>query len=287
MRLLPVSYAIEVIWEVGVQVDMNKTSGVECVEEGRWVQIATPPQSASGKIPAYNSAAFWTFAGDIKTPLELLVKALRSDMLSTNKRGRDELFEIINRRVRRENELWAYWRLYSLQLSHGERQLFLPDLCADLDFAIYRSLIDKRRYHWEEDFSTSLGFERRRTFNWFLQHECFWKPGRVKQSIRVPRARLLSIDKMMHDVYRPHVSFDIEDERVQHMLARVELSDVRQCVLAMPERLKVVVWLMHWDGRSCQEIARLLHVSERTVRNRLQTAYTLLREVLEADFCYT
>jgi len=235
----------------------------------------------------YNAAAFWAFANDRKTPLELLVKILRSDIFNDDKRTRDDLFEIINKRICSDNERWAYQKVKSLQVSYEERQFLLHDLCADLDFAIYRSLIDKTKYYWEEKFSTSLYFERKHVFSRFIQYECFWKPGHVKQGVRIPRIQMVSIDKMMQDIYGLDFSLDIEDSQVQRMMESVELSHVRQCVLKIPYHLRVVVYLMHWNGRSRKEIAQLLHVSDRTVRNRLHAAYDLLRDALTAEFFYS
>ncbi len=265
---------------------MDEMSCVGCVEE-EGVQMNTPALSVYHNIPAYSSpssAAFWAFANDKKTPLELLVKVLRSDAMSDNRRSRDDIFEIINKRVRRNNEQWAYGKLSSLHVSHEERQFLIHDLCADLDFAIYRSLIDKTKYYWEEKFNASLHFERRHVFSRFIQYERFWKPSSVKQGTRIPRVQMISIDKLMQDVYRLDFPFDIEDGQVQRMMESVEMGYVRQCVLKIPHHLRVIVYLIYWNGKTSKEIAQMLHVSDRTVRNRLHLAYELLRDALDPNF---
>ncbi len=263
---------------------MNEMFDVKRVVEDELVEITVSTVPVHNTIPSYNSAAFWALANDAQTPLELLVKMLRLDAI--DKRGRDDLFEIINRRIRSDNEHWAYWKLQAFHVSYEEIQLLKHDLCADLDFAIYRALIDKEKRHWEERFGVSLNFERRHVFSYFMQYERFWKSGCVEQSIRIPRARMISIDQVAQNLYGQDFSFDIEDDQAQKMMRSVELSYVRQCVLTIPYNLKVVICLIYWNGKSSKEIAQLLHVSDRTIRNRLHKAYKLLREALEEDFFY-
>ncbi len=265
---------------------MKEMSDVKRVLVNELVEISVPVVPEQNKIPSYNSTAFWTLAHDVQTPLELLVKMLRLDAISSDKRKRDDLFEIINGRIKRDNERWAYWKLQSVDVSYSELQSLQSDLCADLDFAIYRSLIDKEKHYWEEKFSVSLYFERKRIFSWFMQYERFWKPACVEQSVRIPRSQTISIDQVMQNLYRQDFPFDIEDDQAQKMMYSLELSYVWQCVLTIPHRLRVVVCLIYWNGKSNKEIAQLLHISDRTVRNRLHAAYKLLREALEDDFLY-
>ncbi len=80
-----------------------------------------------------------------------------------------------------------------------------------------------------------------------------------------------------------HQPLDIEDEGVQGMFLSVEQSDLLQTVLCLPDKLKAVILLIFWEGRSEKETAQVLSISDRTVRNRLRDALKLLRSLLSPE----
>src|SRR5438046_207279 len=60
-------------------------------------------------------------------------------------------------------------------------------------------------------------------------------------------------------------------------------SDVCFLILNLPEKLKSVIWLIFWEGRTEKDAARILGVSDRTVRNRLHEALKSLRTMLDSQ----
>ncbi len=60
-------------------------------------------------------------------------------------------------------------------------------------------------------------------------------------------------------------------------------SDVTEAVLALPVKLKDVVWLHYYDGLKTEEIAKLLRRPPSTVRNQLRDARNLLKNVLRSQ----
>jgi DNA-directed RNA polymerase specialized sigma24 family protein len=67
------------------------------------------------------------------------------------------------------------------------------------------------------------------------------------------------------------------------MLLAIETSDLLRLVLLLPVKLKAVVLLLFWEGRSEKETAQLLDITDRTVRNRRREALNLLREALDLE----
>ena len=61
-------------------------------------------------------------------------------------------------------------------------------------------------------------------------------------------------------------------------------SDVRDAVLALPDKYKDVVWLYYYCGYQTDEIARALKCPASTVRNRLKDARTKLEPLLKGEF---
>ncbi|MBR5712196.1 MAG: RNA polymerase sigma factor [Lachnospiraceae bacterium] len=82
---------------------------------------------------------------------------------------------------------------------------------------------------------------------------------------------------------RRHVG-SLDDEHTPEPAApeTEDLSDVREAVLALPPKLKDVVWLYYYDGYSTDEIAALLSRPPSTIRNQLRDARKKLRGVLDA-----
>ena len=57
-------------------------------------------------------------------------------------------------------------------------------------------------------------------------------------------------------------------------------SDVLEAVLALPPKLKDVIWLYYYEGYPTEEVARLLGRPPSTVRNQMRDARNLLRSTL-------
>jgi len=58
---------------------------------------------------------------------------------------------------------------------------------------------------------------------------------------------------------------------------------VRQAILGLPERQRIVFVLAHLEGLRHAEIAQMLGIAEGTVKSRMHRAIRGLRELLEAD----
>jgi RNA polymerase sigma factor, sigma-70 family len=78
----------------------------------------------------------------------------------------------------------------------------------------------------------------------------------------------------------------LDDEAAPEVAApeQEDYSDVREAVLALPPKLKEVIWLYYFDGYSTDEIAKMLGSPPSTVRNRMRDARNLLKDRLGTDF---
>ncbi len=126
------------------------------------------------------------------------------------------------------------------------------DLFADLCERLMRSLMDMKRLFWEENFQHCLRFERQHVYQAFMTREGWWHHQLADGAVtrRVPRERSESLD-----------------QPVRHA----------------DGEFKSVIWLIYWEGRTEKDAARILGVSDRTVRNRLQGALKSLRVNLESE----
>jgi hypothetical protein len=234
-------------------------------------------------LPPYASAAFWCAIEDPTLPLELLVKILRTAITSGDEQGRCRIMEWIILRTQAINLLWAQRILQVLSLQVDERSVLARDLCADLHECMMRALADPERLFWEENFLHCLYFERKHVYRAFLMREGLWYKPSASRGMRIPRALVASLDRLLQSPDHDRQPLEIEDEGVQGMFLSVERSDLLQTVLYLPDKLKAVILLIFWEGRSEKETAQVLSVSDRTVRNRLKNALKILHAILSLD----
>lgn len=235
-------------------------------------------------LPAYGSLAYWRVVEENDTmlalPLEVLVRCLRAAIARADVEGRNRIMTLIIRRTQKDNEYWATHALNTLHIQAGERREVVRDLFADLYERIMRSLIDRDKIFWEENFYHCVRFERMHVFQLFLMREGWWKK---QQGERIPRNLVESLDAALLYSDREHHDVAIEDEMAQKAMLAVELSDVPLVLLRLPEYLQSVLVLHYWEGKTEKDIAALLDITDRTVRNRLKHALRLLRGELAQE----
>lgn len=232
-------------------------------------------------LPRYASYEFWQAMAIPEMPLEVIVRCLRQAEARTDLSGRDRLLEIIIHRTQVANETWARHVAYSA-MGYGmhDTQAIAADIYADLCERIVRALLDSRRLFWEENFVHCLYYERKHVYAAWSVREGLQQSSCVSRGVRVPRALVSSLEWLMDRASAENEAIDVEDARAQRHLADCETSDLLWYVLRLPLACKAVVLLYFWEGYAVQEVAQLLGVTDRTVRNRLRKACELLRRTL-------
>ncbi len=235
-------------------------------------------------LPAYGSLAYWRVVEETDAtfalPIEVLVRCLRAAIAREDVEGRNRIMTRIIRRTQKDNEYWASNALNTLHIQANERKEAVRDLFADLYEHVMRRLLDPDRPFWEENFYHCLRFERMHVFRVFLMREGWLKMQ--QQSERIPRNLVQSLEVALNADDEYHGT-GIEDELAQKALLAVELSDVPLLLLRLPEYLQSVLVLLYWEGKTEKEVATLLDITDRTVRNRRQHALQLLRGKLAQE----
>ena len=264
----------------------------------------------SDSSPSYGSAAFWQAIEEPDRqkalPLEAVVKFLRLAVAYGDITARNRIVEVIIRRTQMENEYWTRSVLKHIRVSGDERAMLAGDLYADLCECLMRALLDPERLFWEENFQHCLRFERKHVYTAFMRREGRLtvgahhsrQEGEDIQSVeadgnsvvprRIPRGLLRSMDAPVQLADGETLAVMIEDEHAQEALQAIEREDVLGLVLSLPSKLKSIVWLIFWEGRTEKDTAQVLGITDRTVRNRLREALKLLRDelALERDSVY-
>ncbi|HJT57718.1 MAG TPA: sigma-70 family RNA polymerase sigma factor [Ktedonobacteraceae bacterium] len=237
-------------------------------------------------LPAYGLDAFWKMVetANLKSalPLEILVKCVRAAIAYADSEGRNRLVTIIIRRIQLANEYWAQRVLNTLSLRAEEQYVLFNDLYADLCENLIRAIIDPGRMFWEENFPHCLRFERQHVYYALMVREGRWQHQSSKQPERIPYTHITSLDQPAVNAEGETMELDVSDEQAQQALLAIEFAELPRLVLQLPQKLKAVVWLIFWEGRTEKDAARILGISDQTVRKRLREALGILREKLEA-----
>lgn len=240
-------------------------------------------------LPAYGSMEFWQRIEESQSQqalsLEVLVKCVRVAIRRENDAAKKRILEMIFRRTQAANEYWSKQILLKLHLPSEEQYMCAHDLYADLCERVIRAMHDEKRQFWEENFQHCLSFERKHAYQAFMTCEGRWYNQHANGSgtRRVPRSLMGSLDHPVQHANGESWEIDIVDEQAQQALLSVEQQDLPTLILNLPEKLKAVLWLIFWEGRTEKNVANILGISDRTVRNRLQKALRLLRAAIETE----
>jgi RNA polymerase sigma factor (sigma-70 family) len=128
-------------------------------------------------------------------------------------------------------------------------------------------------------------FERKHAYQAFMTREGRWYNQHAHESgtRRIPRSLIGSLDQPVQHANGESMEMELVDEQAQQALLSVEQHNLPFLIHNLPEKLQSVIWLIFWEGRTEKNVATILGVSDRTVRNRLHKALNLLRSVIETE----
>ncbi|GCE28203.1 hypothetical protein KDA_36870 [Dictyobacter alpinus] len=232
-------------------------------------------------LPAYDSQDFWSTVEQKDFPREVLVKSLRAARQMQQDAVCEGLASIIVARSLAKNEFWAKGIAQKCyELGWDEQRNMSLDLCADLNEAILKAIFDPQRHFWEENFVHCLGYERMHVYRSFMLREGRLSSAHVEKGRRIPRSLVYRLDDMVVHADVLHNPYEIEDERAYAILHAIDSSFLMDIVKRLPQRLAEVVHLVYWEDKTEKDIATILGISDRTVRNRLQMAMRILSQSL-------
>jgi Sigma-70, region 4 len=261
-----------------VESELSSSSGLHS-EEALAERRAFLAQTFSS-LPRYASPAFWQALRARETPLEVLVRCLRTAVALEDDQGRNEMLEVLFGRTYALNRKWAFFALRRLPILDGERDAAANDLCADLYECLFKAVLDPARPFWEESFLHCVYFEHKHVLKTFLLREGYWKDLQAKQGTRIPRSLIESFDRPATVVREGFDLFEIVDENAQRTFETLINDDLLTLVLALPEQFKIVILSKFWDSKTDKEIAQSLGTSVSSVRRRIELGTELLRKQL-------
>jgi DNA-directed RNA polymerase specialized sigma24 family protein len=217
------------------------------------------------------------------TPLESIVHCLRIAVSRGDIQCRNRLLALIVQRTQTANERWVQRALQAADMRASECTMLAEDLYADLCERMLYAVLDSRRNFWEVNFLHCLYFERKHAFRSLMTREGRWYNPAVEKCERVPHASIISLDRAISLEQVETTALTIADPQADTLFRSIDHYDLLQHVFRLPTHLRAVVLLIFWEGKSEKEAAHILGITDRTIRNRLQRAFKVLRAILIAQ----
>lgn len=223
-------------------------------------------------LPLAGDAAYWRHIEsadkDSALPLEVLVRCVRERTAAGAIDDAMRIFEAILRRAQSPVERWT------LKVARQARSGMKPELREDLAQECYEKL-------WKEltdDGPTFLAVHFTSAFGHLCQHVAHdtmekageWRRKGVATPTRIPRAETESIEAKPKGEDDVPLVGQITDMRVHNAFDQAELSDLFDLVMKLPLDQRTIILDRFWDGRSQEETATKLGISDRMVRYRLK-----------------
>jgi RNA polymerase sigma factor (sigma-70 family) len=213
-------------------------------------------------------------------PSEVLVRWCRQAWCAGDRDTHNEVCALLFDRLRLVNRRWAAMAIARSNVHWHDRKVLAEELYADLCERLIHAWRDPARAFWEISFGWCLRFERRHVFKALMVREGWTNTSTGKaRPARVPRPLMERLDGPLRQEGEVRWwACEREDERaMREMLAIEQHALLLQLVAALPVKLRQVMYLRFVLEHKEKEVAALLGVTDRTVRNRIQSAFRMLR----------
>ena len=118
--------------------------------------------------------------------------------------------------------------------------------------------------------------------------DCFVRLAQSGKKFHDPRQvqawLIITAANLSKDLLRRSRRKELPLEAAEHTAAPGEKTrDLRAAVLALPEKYRMVIYLHYFEGYSVEELAKLLHRPEGTIKTWLRRGRDRLRDSLGAE----
>ncbi len=249
-----------------------KGSGVGEKQDDTYASQRAELDALFRALPLAGDAAYWRRIEGADTesalPLEVLVRCVRTFTAAGAFNDAHRVFDVIMRRIQTPVERWA-WKI-AQQARSGMKTELHEDLAQECYEKLWKELADDGPTFLQIHFVTAL-----QRLCQHIAQDTMEKAGErrrkgVENPTRIPRAETDSIEAKPKGEDEVPLVDQITDMSVQHAFDQAELSDLLDLVMKLPLDQRTIILDRFWDGRSQQETATKLGISDRMVRYRLQ-----------------
>jgi RNA polymerase sigma factor (sigma-70 family) len=231
-------------------------------------------------LPLAGSVAYWQAIertdGPDPLPLEVLARCYR-ERLTRSRSDADRILAVILRRLGPAVRRWA------AQITSKSPSAKQADLQQDLEQENYVELWEELRSDGPtfllENFAFACSRIQQHVAMDVMQRASEWKRSGVLQPKRIPRRRIDSIDATPANEGDVPLADTLADSQAHIAFDLATISDLLDEVRSLPPEDQLILLGMVCGDPTQAEIARILGVTDRTVRNRRDTIVVRLRRL--------
>jgi RNA polymerase sigma factor (sigma-70 family) len=234
-------------------------------------------------LPSAGTAAYWQRVetlGAGALPLEVLSRCLRERVRAGAKRDAERIFDVIIPRVRKTIQFWI--KIFDSQTPGGINQRVAEDLASECYFALWRELANAPETFLLKGFHKGLNRIVHHVAHAFLEQEGVWQRKGVKKPTRIPVTEQDSID-VSRDEESTTGSLSLADSLSQPFREEEVRIDIEEFLAQLDPKSRQMFHVYFYAGYTQQEIADLLHITDKTVREHLKRIVDELRTYLGGE----
>jgi RNA polymerase sigma factor (sigma-70 family) len=229
-------------------------------------------------LPPVGTGEYWRSiegASDRQAmPLEVLTRCFRERNAVGAVADAERIFNVILRRVQSPVQQWA-WAIAGRARSGMKAQL-REDLEQECYMKLWEELASDGPTFLLENFAHALNRLRQHVAHDVMERAGEWQRRGVERPLRIPRSRTDSLQAEPQGEDEVPLGEQLADASAQDAFDRADLSDLLALLMTLPSDQRIIVHDRFWGGRSQEETAAQLGISDRMVRYRLKT---ILREL--------
>ncbi|HEY7347579.1 MAG TPA: sigma-70 family RNA polymerase sigma factor [Ktedonobacterales bacterium] len=234
-------------------------------------------------LPAAGTAAYWqrveTFGAGALL-LEVLSRCLRERLRAGARRDAERIFDVIIPHVRKTIQFWI--KIFDSQTPGGINQEVAKDLASECYLALWRELANAPDTFLLKGFRKKLKWIIHHVAHTFLEQEGVWQRKGVKDPTRVPITEQDSID-VSRDEESTTGLLSLTDSHSQPFGEEEVRIDIEEFLAQLDPKSRQMFYRYFYAGYTQQEIANLLHITDKTVREHLKRIVDELRTYLGGE----
>lgn len=249
-----------------------KGSGVGDIQDDTYAIRRAQLEAQFRALPPVGDIAYWRRIEGVTEhilPLEVLARCFRERAAAGAIMDTERIFNVIVRHIQSRVGGWA-WKVAQHARSGMKKQL-QEDLEQQCYMKLWEELASDGRTFLLERFPFALERLWRHVAHDMMEQAGEWRRRGVETPTRIPRAATDSIEAKPKGEDDVPLVEQITDTTVQDAFDQAELSDLFDLVMNLPEEQRTIILDRFWDGRSQEETAAKLGISDRMVRYRLKT----------------
>jgi RNA polymerase sigma factor (sigma-70 family) len=236
-------------------------------------------------LPPAGSADYWQRIEEADTskrlPLEVLARCFRERNSAGVANHADRILEVIFARVRVSLERWSA-RIAS-QAKSGTIPQLREELEQECHMKLWGELAAEGPTFLLENFAHKLEKICGHVAQSLMEQAGHWQRRDVAQPTRIPTALTSSMDQQPASEDIPPLADLVPDQSAAKAFDLAEWSDLFREVDQLPREARAIIYGTFYEGRTQQELAAELGVTDRTIRKRLKEILAQLRARYQAS----